>query len=668
MKNVSKYMMMLAVVALGFTACEDEIKRDPSPEFDGKKSIFFPLSETALEVDPKDAFEYEVMIVRTSKDAEASVKLTVEENTQDVFVVPATVDFAKGQDTTSFVIKFPKAQIDSTYNLFITMDSVVSNPYREELPSFALTLTVAKWDDVNTKAVVFDEFIDIFFGTGNPGWYCPYQIKNNADGSFDIRLLNPYTILPEYDMDKDPEKPYDYPIYDEFGIYAGYPYNYPTDVDPNGTYNMVIHVAKDGSATFDMFALGMNWGYGMFYGAYNADGGQGRYDATDKSITFPAGTMLSAMADYKNGAFYESEVPVAIYLDSALWQDINSVITIEKLEDGFNDVSLEWNAMAGDLQTVVSAVESDSWETLLLNCIDPNEKEKQGEGSDFFNLYMLTDMYAQGYGLAFYWDTIKGKVSLPIIPQPMGQKFASKAMFVTPSAENESYVEEIELKGDKVKVFHLFLQVQTADGGNLGEYEELFYYGPNAVVWEKADYIGQFVMAGYSPFDGSEVEQAIEIQEKGADLIILGVEDVDTIFASFDDKESALIIEPQMLPNQVEYEGEKFDLALYTLDQDFTPGATAAIKFALKLDGKAAITADSEGIGYLVKAEGLGWWDGMYDMELIPAAPDKEAISRHQNVGPRKLASNLKSTRTNRQKKQWTIIGRVPAHNYRLLK
>ena len=41
MKNVSKYLMMLAVVALGFTACEDEIKRDPSPEFDGKKSIFF---------------------------------------------------------------------------------------------------------------------------------------------------------------------------------------------------------------------------------------------------------------------------------------------------------------------------------------------------------------------------------------------------------------------------------------------------------------------------------------------------------------------------------------------------------------------------------------------------------------------------------------------------
>lgn len=657
MKNVSKYLMMLAVVALGFTACEDEIKRDPSPEFDGKKSIFFPLSEAALEVDPKDAFEYEVTIVRTSKDAEASVKLTVEENTQDVFVVPATVDFAKGQDTTSFVIKFPKAQIDSTYNLFITMDSVVSNPYREELPSFALTVTVAKWEDVtDKKAIAVDGLINVFFSVGNPMWYCSYQRKDNADGSFDIRLLNPYASMASGDPDK-------------FGIYDGYPWNEDGDFDTKGTYNMVIHVSKAGQASFKTFATGIDWSYGMIYGAYYADGGAGVWNKDEQSITFPAGSVLCAMANYKDGAFFDGTEKMIVYIDDAVYQDAHSAIKIASLEGGFNDESIEWNAMAGDLQTVISAVESDSWESQLLNAIDPNEKDKQGEGSDFFNLFMLADMYAPGYGLAFYWDTIKGKVELPASLQPMGQKFASKEMFVGPSAENESYMEEIEVKGSKVQLFHLFVQVQTQDGGNLGEYEELFYYGPNAIVWEEKDYLGDFVLTGPCQFAGYDgLEDTVTIDKEGNDMYILGVPYCDTLWVGFDANTGIMSIETQAVADVEIPTYGTFDATFTTADPTGEP-IDAPIELAFGLDGVIKVLADSKADGfYILSTKAGGALDGYYDLRFTPVPVDEKA-----NIAPRtyvqKFAAAKKAHRTaKRAEHKFQIIGQLPRHNFRLLK
>ena len=659
--------MMLAVVALGFTACEDEINRDPSPEFDGKKAVFFPISEEAVEIDPKDAFEHQVVIVRTNSEEEVSVKLIVDENTQDVFVVPGSVNFAKGQDTLTFTVKFPKAEIDSTYNLFITLDDGVSSPYREELPTYALTVNVAKWNDVNTQAVFFDGFTNVFYAVGHPGWYAKYQRKDNADGSFDIRLINLYTVLPEYG-EKDGKPDYDAPIADKFGIYGGYPYNYPEDVDSKNTYNMVVHVAKDGSASFDSFELGMIWTYGMFFGAYYPDGGPGFYKAEDQTITFPAGSVLCGMADYKGGELYDGEEDLVIYLDSAIYQDIHSAITVESLEGGFNDESLQWNVMPGNLKTVVSSVESDSWQAELLNVIDPNPEDKQGEGSDFFNLYMIPDMYATGYGLAFYWDTIKGKVEIPIYPQETGMKVASQMVLVSPSAENESYVEEIELKGNTVKVFHLFVFLSTENGGSIGDYEEVFYYGPEAVVWEEKDYLGQFIITGPCQFAGYDpLEEEVAIDKKGNDLFMVGVPYCDTLWLGFDAKSGVLSIESQQCADVVIPEAGTFDMTFQTADLEGNPSASP-ILLAFGLDGIMKPTADSECDGYYVLSQAAGGAvDGYYGLRLAPAPVKKEIAPKTyvQKFAAKKVSRTARvSTKANTLK----VIGRVPKHHFRRIK
>ena len=402
-------------MAFAFTACEEDIKRDPSPAFEGNASVTFPKSSVSCEIDPKDAHEYEVLINRIEKDtayAALDVALNVVENTSNVFEVPEKVSFAAGAKSTSFLVKFPSAQIDSIYNLVIQLDNGVSDPYKDEKATFSLTVNVAKWDDVtDKKAIVFDGIINVFYGTGKPGWYVPYQRKANSDGSFDIRLLNPYTILPEYKDGADGKPDYDSPISDKFGLYKGFPYNYPGDVDSKGTYNMTIHVAKDGTATFKKFQLGMIWTYGAFYGAHSSDKGLGRYDDGAKSITFPAGSVYCAMANYKDGAFYSGDNDMVIYLDSAQWQDEHSAITVSSFENAFNDAAIEWKQVAGNLHSYISSIDSDLKDLKLLNAVDPNVKEKQGPGSDFYNLYYLADVYAKGYGLAFYWDSVKGKIS-----------------------------------------------------------------------------------------------------------------------------------------------------------------------------------------------------------------------------------------------------------------
>ena len=361
MKKLNKYLLILAAAVFTFTACEKQVERDPSPAFDGTKAVFFPVDAESQEVEPTAVFEHEIQIARdTNNSAAVTIKLIVAENTQDIFEVPESVTFEAGVNETSFLVKFPKAQIDSTYTLAIALESDNSNPYRVLNPTYKFTVNIAKWDLVTDKtAIIFDGLVNAFYGVGVQGWYVSYARKDNADKSFDIRLLNPYTVLPEYrngDVDD--------PIADEFGLYGGFPYNYPEDVDSEGTYNMTIHVSAKGQCTFDYFDMGMIWSYGMFSAEFYDSSLPGVFNKADQSITFPVKSSACYMADY--GGRLNSE-PIVVYLDAALWKDINSLITVDGLDDEFNDASLTWVDIDGELSTLVSTVQPGLKDVVLQN-------------------------------------------------------------------------------------------------------------------------------------------------------------------------------------------------------------------------------------------------------------------------------------------------------------
>ena len=659
MKKLNKFMLLLAAAVFTFTACEKDIEREPSPAFEGK-SVFFPISSESEEMEPTVALEHAIKIARdTINSAKLTVKLVVKTNTENIFEVPEEITFAKGVTETSFLVKFPNAQIDSTYTLEIELEDENSNPYKTLKPSYTYTVNIAKWNLVtDKKAIIFDGIVNVFYGTGNPGWYVDYARKDNADGSFDIRLLNPYTVLPEYKNGN-----VDDPIADEFGLYGGFPYNYPEDVDSEGTYNMTIHVSKKGEATFDQFQLGMFWSYGAFYGAHATSKGMGSYDKATNSITFPGGTVACAMADYKEGAFYLGDQDLIVNLDDALWKDINSVISVDGLEDGFNDASLTWNDIDGELSTLVTTIQPEVGliDVKFQNCVDPNPEDKQGPGSDFFNLFRLADVYADGFGIAFYLDTLKDKISLPVAPQPTGLEFAGKAIFIAPSAKNECFVEDAVLGGKDAKLFHFFFQVQTKDGGNLGEFEEIFYFSNEKIVWgEKAeDFVGTYSLTGSSPFDGSDVQLDVEIALEDDALVLHGITYCSGIAIEFDDTEKTISLYPQ----EQDSIAATYDITFYTMTAAGGVSVSDPIVLAMQFGGILKLTAETPCIGFLVRSEVAGGWlDGAYNLTLTPAAP-ANAPARTPAINAKKNFSLFES-KTVASTSAFKLQGQLPKHNF----
>lgn len=612
MKKLNKFILLLAAAVFTLTACEKEAKRDPSPA-GNPNAVAFAKSAISVEINPTKAeLAYEIKVSRTNTEADLTVNIASEGDI-DVIKVPATVAFAKGEGEKIIKLTFPTAEVDSTYSVLLSIGQENQSPYASGAAECAFTVTIAAWEPAETQAIIFDGIVNVFYSTGNPGWYVSYLKKVNADGSFDIRLLNPYTVLPDY---RDGNV--DDPIADQFGLYKGFPSNYPEDVDSKGTYNMDIHVDANDSATFDTFEMGMAWSYGMFYGAHAASRGMGVYDKTANTITFPGGTVACCMVGYSE-SFYLGTEDLVIYLDAKAYQNDHLSIA------DYNDPSIEWE----EVESVINQFEST-----IFNFIDEEQKlykaVDQYPGnpkSPFINLYCLKDVYAEGGNLAFYWDGEDGELDIPT-PQDTKISFMKQNLLI---AEAEGAVATADVKGTKVKVFSFDLLIVSELGNEVGEFTETFSMADEAIAFEKSDFTGDFTLSGLSPFNGAPVAFPIQIKEEGEDLIILGVEDADTIWASFDAVESAMLIEPQLLSNTITYYGTDYPATLFTIDVTGNSSDEAVIKFVKKLSGATALAGNTEAVGYLIDLGGLGWWDGLMDLALTAAAPAS---------APAKVASN----------------------------
>lgn len=246
----------------------------------------------------------------------------------------------------------------------------------------------------------------------------------------------------------------------------------------------------------------------------------------------------------------------------------------------------------------------------------------------------------------------------------MGRTFASKKIYLAPSAETESYVEEIDLKGDKVTVFHFFLQVQSKDGGNLGEYEEVFYLGPNEIIWTEEDYLGIFIMSGKSFFGQPAAEMPVKIAKSGDDMFIVGVDFADTIWVDFDAASGTMAIKPQMLGDFIDEEsGDTLDVALYTYVIPDGPGISSPIVLSYGFKGLIETVDNSPAIGYLLASQAAGGYiDGYYNLTFTPA----EQAAAPRRVSSAKALGTPTFKAATKKANNWKLKGQIKKHNYRL--
>jgi len=165
MKNISKILMSVGVLALMFTACsEDFPERTPSylPE-DGTMQVYFPkTNKSALEVETVDT-TVSIMVSRVDSTSGATIGLTEVSDPDNVFTVPANIKFVPGQKNATVVVKFPLLTFFKKYTLEIKLQESYTNPYTINTigtTSFILKVTQSDWVDYATGTYKSDFFED----------------------------------------------------------------------------------------------------------------------------------------------------------------------------------------------------------------------------------------------------------------------------------------------------------------------------------------------------------------------------------------------------------------------------------------------------------------------------------------------------------------------------
>lgn len=309
-KNIA---IVLAFLALAFIGCDKNVPYEPGKPATTDQCIYFPVSAvTGVELDPEAGIDsVNVVVARTNADSALSVLLFVKQNTDNVFIVPDTINFEAGEFTDTITVKFDTTmQVGSTYGFQVQVDLDALNPYKIEKdasgkplsPTFNYEATLIKYEPGEGVWVGDYDCLVKYYGIPEGlAWHVDYKLAKLPSGTWKLRIINPYAKLPE---SAEP---------DEYGLYDAFPYNTEADLE-GGTspanVTLIIDPVK-GTATLEkrLNYLGFIWdpSYGEVF-LYDYQGAVGTFDAEAGSITFAQadgtlasgeGTTLEVLAGFR---------------------------------------------------------------------------------------------------------------------------------------------------------------------------------------------------------------------------------------------------------------------------------------------------------------------------------------------------------------------------------
>lgn len=321
MKTINKYFLMaLAGGLLSFTACSDDIEREPSPVVDPNcPGVYFSADNSyELELEPEAALEMTLKVARTNTEGAATVKVEVLSNTENVFEVPETITFEAGQAEAPLTIKFPNAEIGVAYNYALKFEEGAYNPYADQQNYVSGSLIRIKWNPLET-AIYTDGMISGAYNVMYPlSWYVNAEYTEFPDGSMRVRMINPYAMSTSDDPDAE-------------GIYNGYPYEV---IPSEGDTKLQIDI-NGKEATFEPSYFGITFfpedgevlggsAYGMFQGTKD-DYPLGVVTVDEKgtleSIVFgPNSLFVSYKALFDQGRAGIASNPTTLFFSLDAWK------------------------------------------------------------------------------------------------------------------------------------------------------------------------------------------------------------------------------------------------------------------------------------------------------------------------------------------------------------
>ena len=556
-----KAFSMLLIVA--FAACSDfedvELTSPDKPA--GNQGAFFPTSNViAHELEPTDPTQITVTVSRAVSTGAVSLPVIVKTNDDNVFNVPATANFAEGETETDIVVTFPDAAEGITYKLVLAVEGDQSvDPYGAGAISTATQVTRIKWEPVEDPFIYRDgTFEGAGWGDNSRPMYV-YAEKAQLGSSVRYRLKNVYAPATSANPDAD-------------GVYNGF-FNFDPGFDSSKDWLTVIeiHSAAGTSGDVSMFTHEIG-SQREDYGWISIGSKAGSFGTLSANkITFPAGSLLF----YDNDGSYDART-TTIYLTKEAYIADNMRIV------DFNDV--EYVEIEGELEVFESLAYGETWSKTLSAAIDI---DSLNDASEYKNLFYLEDLYADNYGLAFYYNEETGSVNIPE-NQSIGRQVFGQNLYVSQSETNESLV-EVNYKGTSIYTFGLMFHF--SDGTIVGDFIETFYYNEDALVYDKDDFLGEFSLTG------GTAAMDVEIEEKSTDnFAITGITNADEVNAIFNPTNLTLSISPQILANVTL--GENVYEAEFDILKPSGSANDATLDFEFNLRGNLVVSDTSVGTGF----------------------------------------------------------------------
>ncbi len=256
MKLFSKYMFIALMSILALASCGDDDKYVAGEQDAADKAgVYFPVIDGGdNEVDPADPTEFAFKVDRYNTTGALSVPLTVKSNDDNVFVIPATAEFADGEAETTVKVTFPQAEVGTTYAMEVEIPEQYVSLYKENggKISYTTSYTRVKWEDAGV-GYFKDGVISPLFG-GNFTMAVDLEKTISVDGKVTrYRFDSPFAYVCTGQ--------------DELGAYIGYPYNEDGDCDGK-SHKIIVSIEKNGSdyiASMARTFTGMTWAtYGKF--------------------------------------------------------------------------------------------------------------------------------------------------------------------------------------------------------------------------------------------------------------------------------------------------------------------------------------------------------------------------------------------------------------------
>lgn len=323
MKTINKYFLLaLAGGLFSFSACSDDIEREPSPIVpeDCQGAAFSAENEYDYELEPEATMEITLTVTREKSEGSATVGVEVLNNTENVFEVPATVSFADGEIKAPLTLKFPNAKIGTSYNYALKFTEGDYNPYSDKSTYVSGSIIRIKWNPLET-AIYTDGMISVVYSVDYPlSWYANAEYATFPDGSMRVRLKSPYSAPETYDPDVN-------------GIYEGYPY-FDSENIVNPDVKMLINI-KGAEASIPAFKFGalLNSGDGQLiggsaYGVFNGTKddyplGEVTYDEEGKlsSIVFGPNSLFASIESlWAEGQAGIAANPTTLFFSLESWK------------------------------------------------------------------------------------------------------------------------------------------------------------------------------------------------------------------------------------------------------------------------------------------------------------------------------------------------------------